>query len=118
MRLLTSITFEFSGYVDYYKTLVQINILHFQSTMTNKSSIQIAHNDMFQECVRHIKIDCYFVHHHLQQANMTCFILIRHASSFACYLDQLANEFTRSHEPYTPGSFRTLITNLSLKGAY
>ncbi|XP_038885766.1 secreted RxLR effector protein 161-like [Benincasa hispida] len=32
----------------------------------NRSAIQIAHNNVFHECTKHIKNDCHFVRHHLQ----------------------------------------------------
>ena len=31
----------------------------------NYSVIQIAHNDLFHECTKHIEIDCYFIRHQL-----------------------------------------------------
>ncbi|KAA0067105.1 putative mitochondrial protein [Cucumis melo var. makuwa] len=31
----------------------------------NRSAIQIAHNDIFHECTKHIENDCHFIRHHL-----------------------------------------------------
>ena len=31
----------------------------------NRSAIQIAHNDVFHKRIKHIKIDCHFIRHHL-----------------------------------------------------
>lgn len=32
----------------------------------NESAIQIAYNDVFHECTKHIELDCYFIRHHLR----------------------------------------------------
>ena len=37
----------------------------------NQSSIQIAHNLIFHEQTRHIKIDCYLTRHHLKHGTIT-----------------------------------------------
>lgn len=37
----------------------------------NKSVIQIAHNLIFHECIKHIEIDCHFTRHHVQHRTIT-----------------------------------------------
>jgi hypothetical protein len=69
----------------------------------NQSAIQIAHNDVFHECTKHIEIDCYFIRLHLQDDTL-------HLHS-AFSADQLADIFTKSH---LPGRLRDLISKLQL----
>ncbi|GKV02865.1 hypothetical protein SLEP1_g15248 [Rubroshorea leprosula] len=69
----------------------------------NQSAMQIAHNDIFHERTKHIKVDYHFVRHHVAQG-IVHLVLIGSA-------DQQADLFTKAH---FHGRFHTLVSKLKL----
>ncbi|GKU93778.1 hypothetical protein SLEP1_g7344 [Rubroshorea leprosula] len=69
----------------------------------NQSVMQIAPNDIFHECTKHIEVDCHFIRHHVAQGTVHLV--------FIGSTDQPVDLFTKAH---FPGHFRTLLSKLKL----
>ena len=102
-RALTDTTFEFLWLRWLLKDLGVSTSSASPLYCDNQSAIHIAHNDVFHERTKHIKINCHFIHYHLVHGALK---LISVSSK-----DQLADIFTKS---LPKGRTRDLVDNLKL----
>ena len=109
----SNIEVEYHALVDTTYKLVQLQWLLAdtdapQPTSTplycdNRSTIYIAHNNVFHKCTKHIEINCHITRQQLKKGNLQLFSI----SS----VDQPADIFTKT---YSPGCLRDLISKLQL----
>ncbi|GJU65420.1 retrovirus-related pol polyprotein from transposon TNT 1-94 [Tanacetum coccineum] len=69
----------------------------------NRSAIQIARNSVFNECTKHIEINCHFTRHHLQAGTISL--------PFVVSALQIADVFTK---PHSGSGFRFLTDKLPM----
>lgn len=69
----------------------------------NRSAIQIAHNDVFHERMKHIEVNCHFIRQNLLKKSLS----VTSTSS----AEQVADIFTKS---LLPGRFRQLVSKLKM----
>ena len=86
--------------------LEDLGVIHSRATILccdNRSAILIAHNDVFHDRTKHIKIDCHFIRQHVVRGTV-------HLHSISS-TDQTTDIFIKAHPL---GRFHDLVSNLKL----